>query len=164
MGVFIPPEEFYKQLPKKPHSGAALFFDTDNRLLVVKPNYKSHWSIPGGMVDKDESPQEACVREVFEEINLTISNPRFLGVDYSFPFRDRKECVHYIFYGGEVSEEQKKILRPQPEEIDEIRFVPLEKAIELFMGNEERLTKRVLACLEALKNNRPVYMENGVVR
>lgn len=162
--VFIPHEEYYKQLPKKPHSGAALFFDKEQRLLIVKPNYKDHWSIPGGMVDADESPQEACVREVLEEINLTISNPEFLGVDYSYPLGKRKECVHYIFYGGEVSEEQKATLKPQPDEIDEIRFVPLKEAIELFGKKEKRLIKRVLACLEALENKRPIYMENGVVR
>ena len=51
---------------------AAIFSDRHDHFLVVKPNYKDHWSLPGGAVEKDESPKHACLREVKEEIGIEL--------------------------------------------------------------------------------------------
>ena len=41
------------------------------RLLIVKPAYKSGWTIPGGVMEADgETPWEACRREVREETGV----------------------------------------------------------------------------------------------
>ncbi|GAB3240607.1 hypothetical protein GCM10027447_39400 [Glycomyces halotolerans] len=50
----------------------AFFTDPLGRALVVKPNDRDDWQFVGGMVDKGESPHEACVREVKEEIGLDM--------------------------------------------------------------------------------------------
>lgn len=36
------------------------------------------WSVPGGVVDPDETPQEAAARELFEEAGLTPTGPLWL--------------------------------------------------------------------------------------
>ena len=36
------------------------------------------WSIPGGIVDPDETPQEAAARELFEEAGITPTGPLWL--------------------------------------------------------------------------------------
>ena len=41
-------------------------------LLIVKSDYKDHWSLPGGIVDPGESPLKAAVREVEEEVGIKI--------------------------------------------------------------------------------------------
>ena len=61
---------YQRSLPKKRMSAGALFFDEAGRLLVVEPAYKSNWEIPGGAVELNESPRQACVREVKEELGL----------------------------------------------------------------------------------------------
>lgn len=43
------------------------------RVLLAKPDYKKSWQLPGGGVDDNESPEQAAVREVKEELNLDIS-------------------------------------------------------------------------------------------
>ncbi|MEO0768780.1 MAG: NUDIX hydrolase [Cyanobacteria bacterium J06649_4] len=41
-----------------------LFFDSEGRLLILKPTYRNDWLIPGGVVEANESPRHACMREV----------------------------------------------------------------------------------------------------
>ena len=48
-------------LPGIPVSAGALIFDRAGLLLILKPTYKSGWTIPGGVMEADgESPWEAC--------------------------------------------------------------------------------------------------------
>lgn len=65
-------EEYYKTLPKKRMAVGVLFFNSNNELLIVKPSYKSGWSIPGGVIEQDESPRMGFIREVKEEIGLDV--------------------------------------------------------------------------------------------
>jgi 8-oxo-dGTP diphosphatase len=45
----------------------------DNRVLVVK-NWlgAGNWALPGGGIEPDESPDEAAIREIHEELGFTI--------------------------------------------------------------------------------------------
>ena len=40
-------------LPAIPTSAGALIFDRAGRLLILKPTYKSGWTIPGGVMEAD---------------------------------------------------------------------------------------------------------------
>ena len=56
-----------------PVSAGALVFDRAGRLLILKPTYKSGWTIPGGVLETDgETPGDAGRREVAEELGLHI--------------------------------------------------------------------------------------------
>ena len=64
-------------LPGIPVSAGALIFDRAGRLLILKPTYKSGWTIPGGVMEADgESPWEACRREVREETGIDVARGR----------------------------------------------------------------------------------------
>lgn len=52
------------------HSAIALVQRSDGRLLVVWNRRYGGWSLPGGMVEADEDPPEACTRELREETGL----------------------------------------------------------------------------------------------
>src|ERR1700690_3992226 len=55
-------------IPAIPVSAGAMIFDRSGRLLILKPTYKSGWTIPGGVMEDDgETPWQACQREVREE-------------------------------------------------------------------------------------------------
>ena len=45
----------------------------DGRFLAVRTSYKTEWTVPGGMRNKDENWEDAGVREVFEEVGVTIA-------------------------------------------------------------------------------------------
>ena len=74
---------YQDSLPKKRMGAGALIFDENGRFLLVNPTYKEPWEVPGGVVEANESPAQACVREVREELGLDITLERLLLVDYS---------------------------------------------------------------------------------
>jgi len=45
----------------------------DGRWLFVKPVYRKGWTLPGGLVDRGEHPATTVVREMQEELGVTVS-------------------------------------------------------------------------------------------
>ena len=81
-------------MPTKRMSAGALIFNDAGQLLLVKPHYKDHWSIPGGIIDKEESPRQACLREVEEEVGIKLESVKFLCIDWVSTKDDKDENLH----------------------------------------------------------------------
>jgi len=59
-----------------------LVTDADGRILVVRTTYLGPgWMLPGGRVERDETPQAAAARETREETGLKVTVERLLLVD-----------------------------------------------------------------------------------
>lgn len=57
-----------------------------NKYLVIKRSknenvYKEYWDIPGGLANQGETPREALIREVKEEVNLKIKPVKIIHED-----------------------------------------------------------------------------------
>ena len=123
---------------------AAIILENDKRefLLALRDNkpgipFPNHWDLIGGHVEEGETPEEALVREVKEELDIDL-------IEYSF-FRkyecltgDAYENTKYIYTGkinipiGEVTLLEGE--RPQyftREEIPDVRFANIMKSIVL---------------------------------
>lgn len=90
--------------------------------VVIRHSYgnTSLWNIPGGgYKPKKESPEEAAKREVFEELNLEISNLQNLG-EYRTGGEGKKDIV-IIFSGVAVNPKQITISA----EISEVAWVEI---------------------------------------
>jgi ADP-ribose pyrophosphatase YjhB (NUDIX family) len=145
-------------IPAIPASAGALIFDRKGRLLILKPTYKSGWTIPGGVMEADgESPWEACQREVREECGLTVRTGRLSCVDFRRPRPDRGRIggIRYLFDCGRQDDAALRAIELQPEEISEYRIVKLHKALSLLRGP---IRRRVRAACAA---NCAVYLEDG---
>jgi ADP-ribose pyrophosphatase YjhB (NUDIX family) len=91
---------WYAGLPTMFGSAAALLTDPKGRALLVKPNYREHWSLPGGIMEHGEPPHVGCRREVTEELGLDIAPGRLLAIDWSPPDGVRpRAIVHFVFDG-----------------------------------------------------------------
>jgi 8-oxo-dGTP diphosphatase len=143
-------------LPAIPVSAGALVYDRSGRLLILKPTYKSGWTIPGGVMEADgESPWEACQREVREETGLEVSRGRLVVMDFRRPKEARPGGIRFLFDCGQVSDAALAGLKLQPEEISEFRLVPLPDALGLLRGP---IRRRVRA---ATRGRGLVYLEHG---
>lgn len=147
---------YHETLPKKRVSGGCLFFDEKGRLLVVYPTYKDTWEIPGGVVEKNESPRETVVREVFEELGLFCQPERLLCVDFTDENEKRTESLQFIFLGPVLSKELISMIRLPAEELREYRFLPPKKAVKLL---NKKLRRRVRHCLSVLDQETTLYLE-----
>ncbi|MCX6716561.1 MAG: NUDIX hydrolase [Candidatus Taylorbacteria bacterium] len=72
--------DYYKNLPKKRMGAGAIFLNEKDEILIVKPSYKDFWSMAGGVVEKNESPKDACIREVKEEIGINLKEAKLTTV------------------------------------------------------------------------------------
>ncbi len=60
--------------------------DDERRVLLVEHVFHPYapWGLPGGWIDRGESPAEAVVREFREELMLTIQAEQILHVDLAY--------------------------------------------------------------------------------
>src|SRR5690349_1281755 len=144
------------ELPRVPASAGALIFDTTGQLLILKPNYKKGWTIPGGQIDANgESPWEACQRETREECGLAVAHGRLVCVDFRRPKPNRPGGLRFLFDCGAFADRELLAIRLQAEEIDEHRLVEVDDATKLLSGP---IRRRVAAAVGA---ERCLYLEDG---
>ncbi|HHS48622.1 MAG TPA: argininosuccinate lyase [Desulfurella acetivorans] len=84
---------------KNPSLTVDCIIEKDNKVLLIsRKNYPFGYALPGGFVDYGESVEQAVIREIKEETNLDIVEPKIFGV-YSDPARDpRSHTVSVVFY------------------------------------------------------------------
>ena len=153
-------EEYATLLPKKQVGVAVLLFNNKNELLIVKPDYREGWLVPGGVTDEDESPLHSAIRETKEENGLDITDLRLVGVHYRHKKGVFMDSLKFIYSGGILTEEQILQITLQTSELEEWKFSPSEEALTLLTSG---LEKSVPICFDAIKNNSVAYIESGLV-
>jgi 8-oxo-dGTP pyrophosphatase MutT (NUDIX family) len=143
-------------LPAIPASAGALIFDREGRLLILKPAYKSGWTIPGGVMEADgETPWEACRREVHEECGIEVRTGRLACMDFRRPRPGRPGGIRFLFDCGAIEDKVLSTISVQPEEISEYRMVALPDALPLLRGPIRRRVRAASAGRDL------VYLEDG---
>jgi 8-oxo-dGTP pyrophosphatase MutT (NUDIX family) len=144
-------------LPAIPASAGALIFDPAGRLLILKPTYKTGWTIPGGVMEADgETPWEACRREVREECGIHLRNGRLACMDFRRPRPGKPGGIRFLFDCGVIGDESVARIMIQSEEISEYRIVALPDALPLL---RRPIRRRVRA---ASAGRGLVYLEDGL--
>lgn len=148
MSAFTPLEaaQWFATLPKLALSANALLRDPRGRVALVRNTYRTGWSLPGGVVDDNEPPTEACVREVAEELGFTV---RRLGPLLAIQWAQRMDgnplqFLSLTFDAGVCPDPA--ALRAQPEEIAEIGFFHFD---ELPPDTRPFITRRLAAIRES---------------
>ncbi|HBF83663.1 MAG TPA: ATP/GTP-binding protein [Streptomyces sp.] len=113
-------------------ASGVLLFDEQDRVLLVDPTYKPGWEVPGGVVEPGEAPAEAGIREVAEELGITLDTPpRLLLVDWEAPQPPGYGGLRFLFDGGRLTAPDAARLLLPGSELRGWRFVTEEEAASL---------------------------------
>lgn len=145
--VLISEEQFYfcdanAPEPNVPlHPGvSAIIFDNQKRILFMKRTWGDWWCLPGGRMDRDESAQDCCIRETFEETGLQTRIIRLISVNthpqsvVHYPdgnvHRSFVLCFEAEVIGGELrdSEESAGFRWLNENAIDTLKLIPDSRA------------------------------------
>jgi 8-oxo-dGTP diphosphatase len=112
--------------------GEILLYLRDNKPDIPFPN---HWDLIGGHVEEGETPEEALLREVKEELDINLTDYTFYK-KYECLTGDAYENIKYI-YSGKINLPIEEVtllegVRPQyfsKSEIPNVRFANILKSI-----------------------------------
>jgi 8-oxo-dGTP diphosphatase len=146
--------DWFASLPTVYLSASMLITDSDDRVLLVKPNYRPDWGVPGGIVEADEAPDKCVTREIAEELGLDIPAGDLLVVDWMAAAGERPQAImNFIFDGGVLADPG--AIRLQEEELDDAEFLDWAEA-EARMA--PATAARVPAARLARQTRRTVYL------
>lgn len=80
---------------------ATAIIEIDNKILIQKRSDNGLYSLPGGCMELNETLEETCIREVFEETGLNVEIKKLVGVYHNFnmiwPNGDKAHCVNFVY-------------------------------------------------------------------
>jgi 8-oxo-dGTP diphosphatase len=88
-----------REYPSYPLVGVGGLIHSKGKVLMIKRRFdpnKGKWSLPGGLVELGEAPQEAAKREVREELGLEVAVEKLLQVANEV-IRDDQGRIKYHF-------------------------------------------------------------------
>ena len=85
----------------------AAIIKQDNKIFATQRGYgefKGGWEFPGGKIEAGETPEEALIREIKEELNVEIAVGKHIGtVEYDYPtFHLSMQCFMAEISDGEL--------------------------------------------------------------
>lgn len=157
--TWVEPKQWYAQLAAF-HAAAALFVTNErDQVLLVKPNYRDHWAIPGGYVDQHEIPNAAAERELREELGLTLPAGDLLVIDWAAPAGPRtRALVNFVFDGGRLTDDHH--IRLCPDELETFGFHGPEQCRTLLPS---RVAPRIEAAMAARVKGNTIYLTDSVL-
>lgn len=148
MSSHLPEDElkvFIDSLPTRRLASAAVIRDEHGRVLVVDPNYKDGWTLPGGTTEAGEDPRTGCFREVVEEVGLELSPGRLLLVSHGINQGLWGDSVYFLYDGGQISSET--VVTVQEEELLGYEWVEPERLDQYLPASAADRVCTAIACL-----------------
>ena len=107
----------------------------DNRIFATQRGYgefKGQWEFPGGKVEPGETPEEALVREIKEELDTEIAVAKYIHtVEYDYPtFHLSMRCyLCKIVVGKLVLKEHESAKWLTKDNIDSLNWLPADQEL-----------------------------------
>jgi 8-oxo-dGTP pyrophosphatase MutT (NUDIX family) len=124
-------------------TASVLVFDGAGRILLVRHVEGDVWTTPGGMIEPEETPANAAVRETWEETGLVVDLTRIVGVfggplcTSAYSNGDRIAWVSTVFEarvtGGTLRADQVETLDVRFVDVDEMRNLPRGRHVDMFV-------------------------------
>lgn len=89
---------------------AVILLNNKKDIVLIRrknPPFQGQFALPGGFVDRGETVENACIREVKEETNINVKILKLIGV-FSDPKRDpRGHTVSVAFLCAPLTKKEK---------------------------------------------------------
>ena len=95
---------------------------------VKRGFFTGHWTLPGGFVDYAEHPLEGAMREVLEELGVTVE----ITSEGLVQIAERiftSEGVQFLSFTYKCTLESAAVFQPKEDEIEEVRWFSIEDAL-----------------------------------
>lgn len=108
---------------------AAIIRDSD-RILATQRGYgdfKDGWEFPGGKIEEGETPREALVREIMEELEIEIVVGELIDtIEYDYPtFHLSMDCFWAEIVSGDVVLKEHEAAKwLAKDELDYVEWLP----------------------------------------
>jgi len=142
-------------MEKKRIRVAAAVIREGDRILATQRGYgpyKDWWEFPGGKIEPGETPEEAVVREIREELKAKIAIEKFLiSVEWEYPeFFLTMDCFLCTLPGGKMTLLEHEAARWLPvSDLWQVKWLPADtevlEAIERTAGKEASAAKEAVA-------------------
>ena len=114
----------------------ALINEYGNVLINERPvgkDYAGYWEFPGGKVDEGETPEEAIIRELKEEINIDVTGSCLAPLSFTEKQYDNYYVVVLLYVcrrwnGNIMPMERQELAWVNPKEIDNFNLLPADKS------------------------------------
>ena len=83
-------------------------------------HHAGQWAIPGGRLERGETPEDTALRELQEEVGLRLPKDRILGRLDDFTTRSGFIMTPIVIWGGMTVN-----LKPNPEEVRSVHRIPV---------------------------------------
>ncbi|CAG7571278.1 RimJ/RimL family protein N-acetyltransferase [Barrientosiimonas humi] len=145
-------------LPRKRTISQGLVRNQRGEVLLCELTYKRYWDLPGGVVDPDESPAHAVLREVGEELQVPARLRRLVVVSWLPPWQGWDDAMLYLF---ELSVAEDEVARAtlEPREIRAIHWADAETVRARCAPYTARLIEHATQLLDA--GAPTAYLEDG---
>lgn len=109
-------------LPTKRVISQGLLRDEQGRILMCELTYKQEWDLPGGVVEVGEAPALGLVRELEEELGITVEVHGLITVNWLPAWRGWDDACIFLFDLGVVDSSITRDMTLQPTEIKSVRW------------------------------------------
>lgn len=146
-------------LPTKRVISQGVLRDRDRRILLCEMTYKREWDLPGGVIERHESPASGLQRELAEELGVHLTPVALVTVNWLPAWRGWDDACVFVFDVGVVDAELVDAMVLQPTEILAVHWCTPRQVRE----RAAAATARLLARIEPGTEVTP-YLEDAVDR